>query len=303
MKRTFWTALLLLFYTMKVSAVVYVVHDMEERGARSFVFELDRRLLLNAPLVPVRSQAFLENTAQTLKDDDLVIAIGVQSTQRVCSSSSEAMMIAVFIGKEEFQKAQTDCSVPSSAVFSGAPLDTRFALLQAIWFDRKPIAVLHSDHLLIDQESMTRQAKKYGFELQFYQTELDRLSVLKSVNFALEESGMIFSLVDSALYQHAFAQDILKLLFYKRQIMVAPSLPFVKAGALMAIDSDTDAKLQLLANHIAAWQSSGVLLAAQYPDKLRVSFNPHLIRAYGIVPPSAAFLRDKYGLCSAAQCE
>ncbi len=303
MKRICWITLLLLFFSTKVSAAVYVVHDMEERIARSFVFELDRRLLLDVPLVPVRSQVFLQKTAQKLNDDDLVVTVGVQSSQRVCSSLSKGVVVAVFIGKEEFQKVQSDCSVPSSAVYSGAPLDTRFALLKAIWFDRKPLAILHSDQLLIDEESMMRQAKEYGFELNFHQTELDRLSVLKSVNFALEESAMIFSLVDSDLYQNALAQDILKLLFYKRQVMVGPFLPFVKAGALLAIDSDTEVKLQVLTNHITVWHSSRVLLPSQYPDKLRVSFNPHLIKAYGIVPPSAAFLRDEYGLCSDTECE
>lgn len=303
MKRIFWITLLLLFSFTKVSAAVYVVHDMEERVARSFVFELDRRLLLDVPLVPVRSHAFLKNSAQKLKENDLIVTVGAKSAQQVCSSLSKGVVVAVFIGKEEFQKAQSDCSVPSSAVFSGAPLDTRFALLKAIWFDRKPLAVLHSNHLLIDQESMSRQAKEYGFELNFHQTELDRLSVLKSVNFVLEESAMIFSLVDSELYQNTLAQDILKLLFYKRQVMVGPFLPFVKAGALLAIDSDTEVKLQVLTNHITVWHSSRVLLPAQYPDKLRVSFNPHLIKAYGIVPPSAAFLRDEYGLCSDTQCD
>ncbi|WP_421850655.1 hypothetical protein [Marinomonas sp.] len=130
----------------------------------------------------------------------------------------------------------------------------------------------------------------------------DRLSILKAVNFVLEDSMAIFSLVDTELYKNGIAQDILKLLFHKQRIMIGPSFAFVRAGSLFAIYSDTDTKLGMLADRISTWQSKGVLLDAVYPDKLRVSFNPYLIKSYGVVLPSPSYLKDKYGLCSETGC-
>ncbi|WP_232728845.1 hypothetical protein [Marinomonas sp. ef1] len=284
-----------------MSAAIYVVHDIEESSARSLAFQLSKLLPANTQLIPVRRSLFIQN-ASFLKSEDVTVAIGSESFRQVCSSVSEGAVMAIFIGKEEYLKARPQCGLPNSAVFSGAPLDKRLALLEAIWFDRKPLAVLYSDNLLIDVQNMQEQAAQHGFEFQFIKTEVDRLSVLKSVNFVLDGSAVVFSLVDTELYKNGIAQDILKLLFHKQRVMIGPSFAFVRAGSLFAIYSDTDTKLDILANHISMWQTKGVLLDAVYPDKLRVSFNPYLIKSHGVVLPSPSYLKDKYGLCSETGC-
>ncbi|MBU1293767.1 MAG: hypothetical protein KJ609_18980 [Gammaproteobacteria bacterium] len=287
--------------SINVSAAIYVVHDIEESSARSLAFQLSKLLPANTQLIPVRRSLFIQN-ASFLKSEDVTVAIGSESFRQVCSSVSEGAVMAIFIGKEEYLKARPQCGLPNSAVFSGAPLDKRLALLEAIWFDRKPLAVLYSDNLLIDVQNMQEQAAQHGFEFQFIKTEVDRLSVLKSVNFVLDGSAVVFSLVDTELYKNGIAQDILKLLFHKQRVMIGPSFAFVRAGSLFAIYSDTDTKLDILANHISMWQTKGVLLDAVYPDKLRVSFNPYLIKSHGVVLPSPSYLKDKYGLCSETGC-
>jgi hypothetical protein len=283
-------------------AAAYVIHDIEESSVRSLTFQLSKLLPPDMTLLPVRRSLFQQNAAY-IKDDDILISVGVDSFRQVCESDSKGVVMAVFIGKEEYLKIRPQCSIPSSAVFSGAPIEKRLALLEAIWFDKKPLAVIYSQHLQVDEQAMSRQAEQYGFEFQFLKTETDRLSVLKSVNFVLDESMMIFSLVDTELYRDGVAQDILKLLFHKQQVMIGPSFAFVRAGALFAIYSNTEAKLQALAERIVMWQTKEVLLEAQYPETLRVSFNPYLIKAHGVVPPSASFLQDRYGLCSETGCD
>lgn len=299
MKRIF--SIVLLLASLNVSAAIYIVHDIEESSVRSLAFQLSKLLPENSQLIPVRRALFLQNIS-FLKDEDVMLAIGGESFSQVCLSVSEGAVVAAFIGKEEYLKARPQCSIPNSAVFSGAPLDKRLALLKAVWFDRKPLAVLYSDNLLIDEQDMQDQAAQYGFEFQFLKTDVDRLSVLKAVNFVLEESVMIFSLVDTELYENGIAQDVLKLLFHKQRVMIGPSFAFVRAGALFAIYSDTEAKLDILADQIGMWQTERGLLDGMYPNKLRVSFNPYLIKSHGVVLPSPSYLKDKYGLCSETQC-
>jgi ABC-type uncharacterized transport system substrate-binding protein len=231
-----------------------------------------------------------------------MVTVGAESFRQVCLAVSEGAVMAAFIGKEEYLRVRPECSIPNSAVLSGAPLDKRLALLEAVWFDRKPLAVLYSDNLLVDEQGMVNQAALHGFELQFIKTEVDRLSVLKSVNFVLDDSMVVFSLVDTELYKNGIAQDILKLLFHKQRVMIGPSFAFVRAGSLFAIYSDTEAKLGILADRILMWQEKGIMLDAVYPDKLRVSFNPYLIKSHGVVLPSPSYLKDKYGLCSETAC-
>lgn len=286
---------------MHVSAAIYIVHDIEESSVRSLSFQLSKLLPEDSQLIPVRRSLFLQNVS-SLKEEDVMVAIGVDSFSQVCSSVSEGAVMAIFIGKEEYLKAQAQCSIPNTAVFSGAPLDKRLALLKAVWFDRKPLAMLYSDNLLVDEQEMQDQAAQYGFEFQFMKTESDRLSVLKAINFVLEDSIMVFSLVDTELYKNRIAQDVLKLLFHKQRVMIGPSFAFVRAGSLFAVYSDTNTKLGILANQIGVWQTREILLPAAYPDKLRVSFNPYLIKSHGVVLPSPSYLKDKYGLCSETAC-
>jgi hypothetical protein len=284
-----------------VPASIYIIHDAEESSVRALAFQLSERLSSVSQPTPIRS-AFFHRNITSIKSNDIMVAIGVESFHQVCSTAKNGVVIAIFIGQEEYSKIQQTCLIPSSGVFSGAPLDRRLAILEAVWLDRKPLAVLYSDDLLIDKGAMKNTAAEYGFELQFLKTNTDRLSVLKSVNFVLEESEVILSLVDTKLYQNGIAQDILKLLFHKQQIMIGSSLAFVRAGSLFAIHSDSGSKLVALVDRIQAWNDGGVLIEAGYPDVLRVSFNPYLIRSHGVVLPSASYLKDKYGLCSETQC-
>ena len=301
MKR-FFLLIFLLLASMSSMSAIYVIHDADESSVRSLTFQLSKLLPNQTPITLVRRSAFMKNIS-FLKADDVMVTVGVESFRQVCSVVSEGAVMAVFIGKEEYLKIQPHCSVPVSGVYSGAPLDKRLNLLEAVWFDRKPLAVIYSDHLFVDEQDMMSLADQYGFIFRFLKTETDRLSVLKSVNFVLEDSELIFALVDTELYKNGNAQDILRLLFHKQKVMMGPSFAFVRSGSLFAIYSDSEAKLTALAERLIAWNTKGILLDAVFPDQLRVSFNPYLIKSHGVVLPSSSFLKDKYGLCSETQCE
>ncbi len=293
--------LLWIFASAKVCASIYVVHDTEESSVRSLTFQLSKLLLPSTQPTPIRSLYFARNEPN-LNADDVVITVGIESFQQVCDVMSKGTLIAVFVGQEEYLKSHTECLVPTSAVFSGAPLEKRLTLLAAVWPDRKPLALIASDNLLIDQARFSAIAKEYGFTFQFLKTNVDKLSVLKSVNYALEESELIFSLVDSKLYKNDMVKDILKLLHHKQKLMVGSSSAFARAGSLFAIDTSGQAKLTALVELVNTWRSSGKLLNASYPSPFRVTFNPYLIRAHSIVLPSASYLKDQYDLCSDNVC-
>lgn len=291
----------LVFASFNVTSAIYIVHDAEESSARSLTFRLSKILSTDTPIIPIRRVLFMQNMSQ-LEANDLVVSIGAESFRQLCSKPLKNTIIAIFIGQEEYLTTQSQCSVASSAVFSGAPLEKRLMLLKSIWFDRKPLSVIYSNSLLIDESVMQTQAAEYGFEFQFFKTATDRLSVLKSVNFVLEDSTIIFSLVDTDLYKNGNAQDILRLLFHQRQIIIGSSLALVQAGALFAIYSDTGSKLNALVERIVMWEKDKVLPNASYPDTLRVSFNPYLVKFHGIVLPSSTYLKEKYSLCAEKQC-
>ncbi|AEF54109.1 hypothetical protein [Marinomonas posidonica] len=286
----------------QASASIYVLHDTEESSVRSLTFQLSKRLEISDSLIPIRPPHFLNNISR-MDDQDMVIAVGRDSFQQACLSMSRGAVFALFIGEEEYQAIRASCSVPTSGVFSGAPIEKRLALLKAIWLNPKPLAVLYSDAINLDQASMVSTAAKFGFDFVFWQTPTDRISVLRSLTLLMDESDLIFSIVDSQLYQQGNAQDMLKLLFHQQKVMVGSSFAFVRAGALFAIHSDAKNKLALLSLMIQNWCTKGRMVEAAYPESLRVSFNPYLVKAHGIVLPSKLYLKDQFGLCSDSNCQ
>lgn len=299
MKRLF-LILALMLVSVCVPASVYVVHDTEESLVRSFVFQLSERLPDAVEITPVH-YTFFGDSLSDLRDN-ILITVGLDSFRKVCLSASEGVVMATFIGKEEYQALQLGCSLPTTAIFSGAPLAKRFNLLKDIWGDKKPFTVLHTDNLKIDQWLMMDEAAQYGFELQFLETKTDRMSLLGAVNFALENSEAIFSLVDCKLYGQDVVQEVLRLLFRKQKVIIGHSIAFVRAGSLLAIYSSREAKLNTLTEYIEVWLNDGTLKEAAYPDRLSVRFNPYLIKLHSIVLPSASYLKDQYDLCSDKQC-
>ncbi|MGR0277594.1 hypothetical protein ACUM5Y_00935 [Marinomonas dokdonensis] len=282
-------------------ADIYVIHNTEESTIRSLTYRLSNMLPVKAPVVPVRLPIFLANT-DYFKEDDVFITVDVDSFQQVCELPLPNPLFASFIGKEEYEHVKDHCTKETSAVFSGAPLERRLALLQRIWLDNKPISVMYSDYLKVDEVAMSRLGAEYGFEFQFQRTHTDKVSVLRTVNHLGENSKVIFSLVDSNLYREDVAKDVIKLLFDIHHVMIGPSYPFVRAGALFAVYSRTDEKLKRLVRMLIAWQTGKVMLPANYPSELRVSFNPYLIKAYGMVLPTPASIKLNFDLCSESYC-
>jgi hypothetical protein len=186
-KRLFFLIFLLIASGKLLAATIYVIHDTEESSVRSLTFQLSKLLPVTTRILPVRSTLFMQN-ASFLKDDDVMVTVGADNFRLACSVASKGAVIAVFIGKEEYLNIKSQCSIPVSGVFSGAPLDKRLDILEAIWFDRKPLAVIYSDQLFVDEQEMMNLAGQHGFIFRFLKTETDRLSVLKSVNFVLEDS-------------------------------------------------------------------------------------------------------------------
>ncbi|MCV2403321.1 hypothetical protein OFY17_10555 [Marinomonas sp. C2222] len=300
MKRIF-TLLICLFWSVSASSSVYVVHDIEEGSARSLVFQLSELLPSKTQLIPIRN-IFLKPNLDHVKHDDMIVAIGVDSFSEICEYATQGNVIAAFIGKEEYLKVKQTCSIPSSAIFSGAPLEIRLSLLQSIWFDKKPMAVLYSDNLFINKEEMLQYAYNYGFRFRFYKVESDRLSATKVVREAIAESDLIISLMDSQLYNNRTSQKIRKILFQNNKVIIGASFPTTHSGALFAIFSNSDAKLNTLASYVESWVEGSNLLPPSYPNELRVNFNSFLVRAHGLVLPSSAYLKSAFGLCSEAHC-
>ncbi|SBS26544.1 hypothetical protein MAQ5080_00548 [Marinomonas aquimarina] len=278
-----------------LSAGTYVFHDGRETVSRVLSMSLSASTSYQVPV--------LNNPSTQLADGDLVITVGLHSYAQICASTAQVAIIALFLGEEEFALAQSQCSKSSTAVLSGAPLDQRLNVLQSFWEDHAPIAVVHSDALSLSDRSL-RMTKLYEVEVYSYPVVAEeRAEKLKALTEVLENSNLVMSLYDSALFDTQFSKDAIRLMFHKKKALAAHSLQLVRAGALFALYSTSQDKLSLVSSYIKVYEASGTLMPPSYPNPLRIAFNPYLIRLYGLVLPTDRYLFSEFGLCPESGCE
>lgn len=276
-------------------ASTYVYHDGRETVSRVLSLSLSASTDFDVPA--------LQSPEDQLVDGDLVITVGRDSFQQVCEVDQSVVLLALFLGEEEYLQLKQQCSKPSTAIFSGAPMSLRLDILSTFWEDHAPLAVIYSEGLNVSNETLG-VAEDKRFEIIMSAIPLgSREEKLKSLTNALERSNLVLSLYDSMLFDAQFSKDAIRLIFHKKKSLAAHSLQLVRAGALFSVYSTSQDKLALASSYIDVFKDSATLLPSSYPFPLTVAFNPYLIRMYGLVLPTDQFLIEKFGVCPESGCQ
>ncbi|MFT2109656.1 ABC transporter substrate-binding protein [Marinomonas sp. 2405UD68-3] len=233
----------------------------------------------------------------------VVIAVGARAFRSVCKAHSGKKIVAVFIGQEEFLSESQTCVSSTTAVFSGADLSLRLRLFKHILPNISRLGLIYSESVRLNEAYYQAQAALYDLRFVFSSVPNDRNAIIKTINRILVDTDVLFSIIDTDLYQHQTIQDVLKLFFRQRKIMIGPSNNFVKAGALFSIYSDAEEQIKELTNILVQYdQDVHQNIPALYPRNLKIIFNPYLVRSFGIVLPSSEYLENTFGLCAESGC-
>ncbi len=278
-----------------VQGQTYVYHEGRETVSHVLALNFESNFDL--------SVGVLRDVKRPFDPDDVVMAVGLSSFKTVCEQPNIPNVIAVFVGEEEFYSAAESCIGQASAVFSGAPVALRLQVLNSFWEGRSPIAFIYSKALPVQTEAIRVEAERLGRDVKFVPVEEGRAASLRSLSSALEESDLVMSAYDSELFDSQFSKDAIRLMFQKKKLFAAHSLQLVKAGALFALYSSTSRKLEAVADQLQGFEQSSQLPPPAYPAGLQVVFNPYLIRMYGLVLPTDAFLLSEFGVCPESGCE
>lgn len=282
-------------WVTSVYGETYVYHDGRETVAP--VLALNFQSNFNLPVSVIR------NVEGQFESDDIVISVGLSSFKTVCELPDVPNVIALFVGEEEFFSIAQSCIGQASAVFSGAPLDLRFRVLNSFWEGRSPIALAYSEALPVNTEAVRVAAELLGYKLKFVPIGEGRATALKALSSTLEESDVVMSIYDSALFDSQLSKDAIRLMFQKQKLLAAHSIQLVKAGALYALYSSTARKLEAVAEQVKIFQETKRLPNPDYPAGLQVAFNPYLVRMYGLVLPTDAYLFSEFGVCPESGCQ
>ncbi|WP_156490818.1 hypothetical protein [Marinomonas atlantica] len=284
-----------LFFQVLAHASTYVYHDGRETVSR--VLSLSLSASTNRDIPALRSPD------KQLIDGDLIITVGRDSFVQVCDVEQQVVLIALFLGEEEYSQLKQQCSKPTTAIFSGAPISLRLNILNTFWEDQAPIGIIYSEGLDVSNETLG-VTEDTRFEILTSAIPLgSREEKIKSLTSVLDRSNLVLSLYDSMLFNAQFSKDAIRLMFHKKKSLAAHSLQLVRAGALFSVYSTSQDKMALTSSYINVFEASATLMPSSYPSPLKVAFNPYLIRMYGLVLPTDQFLMDKFGVCPESGCQ
>ena len=300
MVKQFLLALVFSFFAAVASASVVLVHE-ENFNAGNVIIN---KIGVYSDLTGMESISTIEYRQRDRNSlPMIVVAVGLSAFRVVCDAHPDKILIAILIGKEEYLSTSKACNSKSTAVFSGADLSLRLEVLKYILPNISRLGLVYSNRLNLDEAYYQEQARFHDLNFVFSPTPSDRNSIIKIMNHTVMNADVIFSIIDSELYQPQIIQDVLRLFFRQRKIMVGPSNNFVKAGALFAIYSDAEEQIKSLAGILIQLQGNPYkIISPLYPPNLKIVFNPYLVRSFGLVLPSEKYLENNFGLCPESGC-
>lgn len=293
-------ALFTSFFFSAASGNAVIVHERNFKAANVIINKIESYSDF------IGMQSMDSSTYVSLKKESLpeiIVTVGLTVFRTVCKAHSDKRIVAIFLGREEYLSVKDGCLSSSTAIYSGANLALRLRVLKYILPNVNRLGLVFSQSLMLDEAYFQEWAALHELSFIFSPTPNDRASIIKAMNNTVAGTDIMFSLIDSELYRPQIIQDVLKLFFRQRKIMVGPSNNFVKAGALFSIYSDAEEQIKLLANvlsHYNKYPASNI--EPFYPSNLKIVFNPYLVRSFGLVLPSVKYLENTFGLCPESGC-
>ncbi len=236
----------------------------------------------------IRHDVQIKQVGDSLRDADLVIAVGMKSATALATSSQP--VLNVLVPRAGFERLPRTLNHISIAIYMDQPVERRLALLSSVLPDTRNIGVLYGTSLPSELENLRKHASAKRFEL--HERSVDQQHPLAgALSDLLEESEVLFVLPDATIYNADTIRNIL-LETYRRQIpMIGLSPSYVRAGALCAVYSTPQQIAQQAAEVVERFSVSGKLPASQYPQEFEVSVNTQVAHSLGLTIKDAEQMR------------
>lgn len=253
----------------------------EDSGAyREFATELQNRSSGQHTVI-------VTDAATTVKDADLVVAVGMKAANAFTSSS--VPVLNVFVPRAGFEKLRRRPSANFSAIYLDQPMERQLALLTAALPDATEIGVLYATP---PPELSTLKKLLAATHLSLHEQAVDHDHVLAgALSQLLQRSEVLFILPDAAIYNSDTIRNILLETYRKQVPMIGISQNYVRAGALCAVYTTPQQFAQQVMQAIEQFEISGKFPGSQYPSEFEVAVNTQVARSLGLNLKDAEQLR------------
>lgn len=252
---------------------------MAEEGAPYREFALAFSNEVEQSNVPV----FIRQTANSLEDTDLIIALGIKSS--TLALEGHAPVISVLVSKAAFTKLSANYATqhdshPFSAIFLDHPANRQLDLIAAVLPRAGTVGVLYSTPPP-EIDSFRRAAAEKRLKLVEQRLNSPE-SLHRDLLTLVQQSDVLLALPDAQVYNSLTIRNVLLETYRSKTPMFGISASYVKAGALCAVYSSPQQMARQTLQMVRQFTASGKIPAAQYPREFEVLVNQQVANSLGI---------------------
>ena len=247
----------------------------------------------------VVTEDMLANNPDSIPDDSLVIAVGVQALSQASKLDLKRSVLGVLVPQPSFDRILVDSKRNPrnfSAVFLDQPYARQIALIKAILPNVTSLGVLFGPTSL--QSSYLLQQASQAANLGLAQENIYGTDELvPKLRRTLETSLVLLAVPDPLVYNRETAQSILLTSYRYQRPVIGFSQAYVRAGALAGVFSTPQQiarqAAEVVRQYLARPQNG--LPPPQAPKYFSVDVNRQVARSLGIE------ISDEHALSDALQ--
>lgn len=227
----------------------------------------------------------------SLKDSELIIALGASATQAIRSVYPDKLLISAYLTEEQFKKLKLQGKRHLSVLLD-QPL-TRYLAFSHLILDAKAVGIVNYVETKLNRKQR-RLLKQLDVKLKQYQLERPQ-QLLTRIRQLIEKNGTLLMLPDQTIYNRDTLKGVLLTTYRSRTPVISYSPAHVKSGALASIySSPAD-----IGKHLGELLNEYLLRktipenSIEYARYYSVKFNQRVAHALGLLVPDNQKLRAR----------
>lgn len=222
-----------------------------------------------------------------------VAAIGTDACRIVAQAKLGVPALCALIPHIAFDSIARSAARPSSlsAVVLDQPFSRQMSLIRLLLPEARQVGVIFGPDSASLREAIGDAALRRGMQLRGAQAA--DAAVLFPALKAVLDADVLLAVPDSAVYNSATAQNLLRAAFEARVPLIAFSPAYVRAGALAAVYSTPAQVGSQAGRSLVAVLNGGQVRQIQWPSEFEVSVNDQVARALGLDLEEAGRIKER----------
>jgi len=263
---------------------ILIVHQKAHGFSQHLIEQLQQSLLINGYQT---GKMIIESgrlNLLKLKDQQLLISIGSQTTKTLLEANIKTPILSVLIPRhisKSLRAAHPEMKNWSSLLID-QPIERQFHLITSILGPNKNTGILLGPYTKDLNKKINKASvnTSHNIDIEIIENSDQLTTSLKALNHSVD---VLLTLPDPIVYNKNTIRGFLLLAYRNKQPIIGFSKAYVKAGAIAAIYSKPEQISKQILNIANNFFTNGAFKHKNhYPEEFSVALNKNIARSFGI---------------------